>query len=349
MELKTGLNNLIKNRSIGSCIKSGLSLYADNFSKIFKSSWPFALLFSVLFSICGTVVFINILTIINGIINAFFMGGRFVGDLLFVILFILFVAGGLAETVFYSCGISNLYIHKQQGFIPQAGGSVAGFILGYSILGFVAGLALPSDKRFSINVKIVWRTIKAAVLCGLISALFILVVLCAMKLIAGAGVILNIVTVVVLLVVGILILPVLYVSMKYILNEDTRLLAILPKAYMTGLRHIAFVTAVMFVNIVTLILASFIIQLPVLILFVADTTAYIGTLQGDPLGMPENITGLTTITLLLAGFLIGYIRMAVIFTIYYMYGSIEAREIERSRFKNIDDDSRQYKNSKRTV
>lgn len=323
MEFNTGLNNLMKSRSIGSCIKSGFSLYADNFRKILKSSWPAALLFSILFSIAGTIAVIHIPAAAASLADAWRTGastGIFYG--LTATLSLLFIAGGLAETLFYSCGISLLRTHSRQGVIQ------------------------PPARRFSFDFKAAWRTIKATVSCVLLSAVSSIIIIfvfvkCTTALTGGFGTAAGIVTCVAILLAAILSLPLLFAAMKYLFDDDVHLIHSFPRAYATGMRHIGLIAAVTLVNIIFLTAAGCVLQLPASILFAANVQAYLGAAYGDPLGMPAYIVPLTAFIFLLSGFLMAYTRMAVVFSIYYMYGSIETREEERGRFKTAENISQQ--------
>ena len=52
-------------------------------------------------------------------------------------------------------------------------------------------------------------------------------------------------------------------------------------------------------------------------------------LNGDPLGMPEEINVLAIITFIAIGFVQPLIRMPLLFTTYFMYKTIDSIEEER--------------------
>ena len=73
--------------------------------------------------------------------------------------------------------------------------------------------------------------------------------------------------------------------------------------------------------------------LPAIILTVAAIQAHIGTLMGDPFGMPTYIDYLAEGTWLLAAFLQIFIIISLLFVGYYAYGSAETQKKEREQQK----------------
>jgi len=73
--------------------------------------------------------------------------------------------------------------------------------------------------------------------------------------------------------------------------------------------------------------------LPAIILMVASVQAQIGTLMGDPLGMPSYLSWMAGGTWLLAAFLQIYITLSLLFIGYYAYGSAETQKKEREQQK----------------
>ncbi len=73
--------------------------------------------------------------------------------------------------------------------------------------------------------------------------------------------------------------------------------------------------------------------LPAIILMVASVQAQIGTLMGDPLGMPSYLHWMAGGTWLLAAFLQIYITISLLFIGYYAYGSAETQKKEREQQK----------------
>lgn len=89
-----------------------------------------------------------------------------------------------------------------------------------------------------------------------------------------------------------------------------------------------------FVTTLLISVFSLFTSLPAVILTIANQTATIGYLTGDPLGMPSYIGWLAAVVFLLIGFIQAYVMLSFLFPIYYMYGSIDAHESERKEFNN---------------
>ena len=88
---------------------------------------------------------------------------------------------------------------------------------------------------------------------------------------------------------------------------------------------------VFFVSILLVVLVSIIVILPAIILTMANMQAQQGLLMGDPLGMPNYILPLTFGTLVLTHFIEFYVVLVVLMHFYYIYGSIETKEMEREQ------------------
>lgn len=318
MENNTGLNNLMKSRSIGACIKSGYTLYIDNFKSIFKTSWSAALLYSIVCSIIGTIGVIRmpavVVKILTDITHTTLNLDSYYG--LVAIMFALVIFGGIVETVFYSYGMSLLRTHGSTDAI------------------------ITPKKLFFFDKHTAWRTIKATASCLLISALptiiFVLFFHYRLRFVLaepGSHIPTLSVTAIIIIAIVLLMLPLCFIFMKYIIRDETRFWSLLAKEYIPGLQHLPLILAIMFVNIVVIAFACYVIQQPAVILFIANTQANFGTLYGDSLGMPGYIVPMTAFVFLLAGFIQAYIRMSALFTLYYMYGSIETQKTEREQYR----------------
>lgn len=82
-----------------------------------------------------------------------------------------------------------------------------------------------------------------------------------------------------------------------------------------------------------LCLMSGICCLPAIILAVTHFLAQEGALNGDPLGMPDYIMYLSTVTFFLTGFVLVYICMPMLMWLYYVYGSVVNYEREKSKLE----------------
>lgn len=315
MENNTAENGLMRRRGAGSCIRTGYGLYADNFKSILKSSWIPALVYSLIYAAIGALCVIYIpemaVTTLRGGVS-----GTETTLLPQTMLAVLIIAGGLVEIVFYSCGMSLLRSHKANGSIDKI------------------------RKRFYFDLRTAVRTLKITlaiiIVCAVSSAVLwvaYIYLLNSMGLetieLWKSLVIMSFFAVI----VNIFMLPFIFPFMKYILNDNVKLADTLTSGYVTGLRRLHFILAVAFITMCVTVAAGTIIQLPTIILATANAQSIYGTVYGDPLGMPDYMPVLTAATFFIAGFMQTYIRMSVLFPLYYAYGSTETFFKEKAESK----------------
>lgn len=311
-------DTLMKSRSSSACIKSGYKLYIGNFRKIFKSSWLVALIYAVLCGIVATVCVIHIPRIIMQMMASGQITYQYATDYLglITIVCVLVIIGGIVETAFYSCGMSLLRKHAAANAIPTP------------------------TSWFHIDIHITWRTIKA-VLCNLLITTVLLLIFSVIlsfplkHFMTGQSIYVIALTATMLgvAITALLWLPLCFVSIKYIMCDDTRFWRLLGSGYKMGLRRYWFIFVVMLVSGIIVCVAEYVLQQPAFIIAMANSQANMGVINSDPLGMPSYIIPLTAITFFVAGFIQAYIRLTAFFTAYYMYGSIDTSEAERKQFK----------------
>jgi len=317
MDALTDTTAMKSNGTVAS-IKLGYQLFAGNFKKLFKASWLFALLFGLVCGVIGPVLSIKLPALITQAMAdpgiAMSLNKRYTG--LLCMCFVLFIIGGVSEMVFYSSGFSLLRTHLANGAIPRP------------------------KTWFSFDRKIVLRTIK-----GILASLFVLlVVFTLLGLLYYIGVktllirsdtnariaVWTVLSIAILLCVCI---PMLFIPIKYILDDKTRFWKLLASDYRIGLRHFGFIFIISIFVCIVMVVATFILQLPTLILATANYQANLGVFYGDTLGMPTYIVPLTALVFFISGFMQAYIRISTLFPLYYMYGSIETQEKERKEYQ----------------
>ena len=127
-------------------------------------------------------------------------------------------------------------------------------------------------------------------------------------------------------------LPLTYTNTRYVLTDGIGYWRNLSERYGIGLRRWGFIFLVVFVTILFMSVISLLTSLPALILSIANQTATMGYITGDPLGMPSYIGWLAAVVFLLIGFIQAYVMLSFLFPIYYMYGAIDIHEKERKEF-----------------
>lgn len=207
---------------------------------------------------------------------------------------------------------------------------------GYSVLKQhqTLGNILRPVKWFSIDTHIFIRTIKCW-LCVLVVYLIASVIIVGLGFVAFKYLALYTAigcTALVLLVVLCLLLPLTYITMRYILNDGIGFWKQLKIGYGVGMRRWGFIFIVVLVACIVEILLMLLLSLPATILSMANTQSMFGVAMGDPYALPSYMPALAAGTFLIIGFLQAYVMLSVLFPIYYMYGSIDAQEQEKQDF-----------------
>ena len=129
-----------------------------------------------------------------------------------------------------------------------------------------------------------------------------------------------------------LLLPLAYITMRYILNDGIGFWKQFRIGYGVGMRRWGFIFIVVLVAVIVEMLLLMLLSLPAIILSMANTQSVIGVAMGDPYALPSYMPALAAGTFLIIGFLQAYVMLSVLFPIYYMYGSIDAQEQEKQDF-----------------
>ena len=134
------------------------------------------------------------------------------------------------------------------------------------------------------------------------------------------------------LVIMCLLLPLTYITMRYILNDGIGFWKQLKIGYGVGMRRWGFIFIVVLVAVIVELLLLMLLSLPAIILSIANTQSMFGVAMGDPYALPSYMPALAAGTFLIIGFLQAYVMLSVLFPIYYMYGSIDAQEQAKQDF-----------------
>lgn len=280
MRNKTSGNTLLKSRSIGSTIRAGLRLYTENFRKIFKLSWPEAAAYAAICSALGTLSAIYMPEMLSKILSGAaniknIMTERY---MMIIIIMTLSIIGGIFEVIFYSCGISALWEHRDKGNITGP------------------------KNLFTLDVKAAWRTLKAAFFV-LIPAFLLFTIIILLDygiqslliytaLVSPDSVTIKLISIPLLITAAILLLPLCHIAMKYTMRNEYHFIPLMLNEYLTSLRNTPYILAVVFISLTGIITTGLITSLPGIIISQANTHAYFGLAYGDPLGMPNISHGL---------------------------------------------------------
>jgi hypothetical protein len=198
------------------------------------------------------------------------------------------------------------------------------------------GNILRPAKWFSIDTHIFIRTIKCW-LCMFVILLVIAAIIAGMSVIAVKYLDFSAYTAVGFFTLGSLIilclmLPLAYITMRYILNDGIGFWKQLKIGYGVGVRRWGFIFIVVLVATIVEVLLLTLLSLPAIILSLANTQSMFGVAMGDPYALPSYMPALAAGTFLIIGFLQAYVMLSLLFPIYYMYGSIDAQEQEKQDF-----------------
>ena len=314
MEQQKNDLNLNRLRSSGAAIADGYRLYMGNFRRILRSSWIHAIVYAVTLSFFTIIhiSFIPAMSIMHYMKASNEQMFSTLGQLMLLTLtaWILFI---LASTIIASTAFSALSEHQSTGAITAPFtwlGKLDTYMLG-RMLKAVIGLGLLVTVA---NVLVTAVGVGCIVYLGRMAGLVALGVLSLLFVAA--------------------IVPLGYPLTKYMLTPTARLFPTLASAYPVGLRHWGDLFVVQLITAIVCMVLVFATELPAVILTMANVSSQMGTLTGDPTGMPEYMGWLTVVVCCIAGFIQAYVHMSALFPLYYLYGSIETQENERKQTVN---------------
>ena len=316
-------NTLMKARSYRSILTTGFQLYTEHFRRLFKASWLMALLYAITGGFLGVLTAIKVPEILVGIVSKMTGEEIYLQELaqeygsMVLMLFAMTLLSIITFTLASATIVNKLKVHKDTGHITMP------------------------TSWLKVVLQMTGRTAKGV---GMTLLLLLIPLLLTMGLLAATehasphfilrhpttvGATFCLLTLIVLL----LALPLGYVLMKYLMEAPRSYLHTLGESYGCGMRHWGSLFLVLLVSILFVTLASIVTGLPASILYIANQTAQMGLLMGDPLGMPSHITTLTFLTFLLTCFFQFYVCQVTLIHSYYVYGSIEAKELEKQQIK----------------
>ena len=307
---------LMKVRSYRSVLKTGIQLYASHFRRLFKASWIMAMLFALTCGAFSTLAVIRIPALTTALLRQQMQQQAFLSDTVMQYLttlglfLLLLLASIVTLTLAEATILAKLKEHKETGAIaiPHSWFKVSPTMMGRSLKGMLCMLVVV-----------------------LVPYLLVVAVLLALRQVdaqlfgAHHGV-LTVFMIITFLVLLVLLIPLCYVLMKYLMEAPLGFWKALHRHYSQGMRHWGHLFLVLFCCVLFIQLVSFIVMMPAFILCAANQTAQYGQLLGDPLGMPTYITLLTYATLSFCAFLQFYVSMPLLVSIYYSYGSIASSE-----------------------
>ncbi|MBQ8655474.1 MAG: hypothetical protein IJ527_00180 [Prevotella sp.] len=306
---------LLKERSSRASLTAGFRLYTGNFRRIFKATWLVALIASLISGVGATVSIVwwpeLIAKMFSDLPHAYMYADQYFTLLIILCAFILL---SVLDTAIFGGYAAALLKQHQEG-----------------------GAILPQQYHLHWEGSMVWQSIKTWFWCGLISLLLCGAVSAFVywkreMLFDPMHNIVSVVAVIVMtIIVCVVMVPLAYPAVKYLMNEKTSFWPLLVKRFGTSMRYWGRQFVVLLVCAILLGLLYIIASLPEIIICQANSEARFGVIGGDPLGMPSYITALTCVTCTLGSFMQLYIALPALFCLYYMYGSIDTREDNKNK------------------
>lgn len=142
---------------------------------------------------------------------------------------------------------------------------------------------------------------------------------------------------IIIIVAGLLLLPYLYVGMKYLMaptdgsgKKANRLRGLVFKAYGEGIRHYGYIFITVLLLAIIVAAVTIVVSIPMMLLVIALGMAVGGAAMGDELGLPGYFYPMMYAISVATYFILTAATVYSIFVMGYMYGSIETR-IEEKR------------------
>ncbi len=330
MEKKDNMR-LYKLRGYRKVLTAGFKLYTENFRRLFKASWIMALGYAVVCGCTGTLAAIKIPALTVALVQqvtAF--QGIFVKPFLeygvnLIMLIVLSLLSVITLAFASATMLAKLKEHQAEG-----------------------NISIPS-RWFAVSPKLMWRTLKGVLFTGIIITVPYILMLSALTFLAVTQpealharlITVSITMLVISVIVAVLALPLSYVLMKYIMEAPCSYWHTMKNSYGTGLRYWGTLFLVFFVSTLMVTITGLVVMMPAHILNIANQTAHLGLLMGDPLGMPDHIIPLTFVTFTLCCFIQFYVSQVTLVHNYYVYGAIEekAKDISSAQRLNSENES----------
>lgn len=130
-------------------------------------------------------------------------------------------------------------------------------------------------------------------------------------------------------------IPLLYSSMKYLIEHDKKLKIVIGKPYCTGWKHWGYLFMLCFLAGIIITIIYMIANMPMSIASIAAITNAAGVAMGDESGMPGYFMPLYILATLISTFIIIYVGSWFTMIVYYAYGHIEAKEKAKKEAKAV--------------
>lgn len=221
-------------------------------------------------------------------------------DIQTVILWFVWVAGSLTTLILAACTSGSVMaVLKEQGTRHNIARAMKYYAIPAVV--FIADIVL--FYSISISLVVIWKQV-----------MLLLHVLIA---------------VVIAIITSLLLLPTGYSGIKYMAEDNVRFASIIGKNYFTGIRFYGGLFVTIFVSLLIGILLAILLAAPLWVITVASLQDSLGIYFGDQSGMPHTVPLLIFTGAFIASAACSPVWLWQFFCMYYQYGSISARLMEK--------------------
>lgn len=291
--------DLYKVRSLSACMKAAYDMYRTNIKTIFRRTWLPALVFAVLASIAVVITDVNSYGDTTGAVTA--------SDIVSVAACGIFILLALAADVwFFSIIVSLLNGSSMKVNLPRV---IRLTLLIVAITIVVSAIATVAS--FAPLAGSMGKTASPAAIAAMSTILIGVYLLFLIAL-----------------------LPMIYSSLKYLMEPAQKVMSVIGKPYCTGWRHWGYLFMICLLAFIIISIINFIASLPLIITSFATAVNAAGMTLGDASGLPGYFKLLIFVSSLIFQFISIYTGAWFTMIAYYAYGHIEAKEKERKERKN---------------
>ncbi len=195
-----------------------------------------------------------------------------------------------------------------------------------------------NEKPRRWNLK---RMMVAVIVTLLAAALLVAVMAFAVHLMFIQGdasshvVIKTVVLVMIAVLLAVVVMPLIFINMRYMNDERKSYPKSFIEDYKTGMKNVGFllVAAILSGLIATVIMA--VVLMPIYVLFIAKAISSKGVDMGDPADMPEYLMWMVLGTMILAGIVVWLILIYETLVCYFLYGAVDQRQRERQESQSL--------------
>lgn len=317
MEQKRSLE-LFRLRSSGAAIADGYRLYVSNFRNIFRATWLVAVVYAVVLTITAWYASTHVMPV--WLTNTFTNGTASLSTPVTIGWCSLLVLSVVAIATLAAQGFAMLKEHSETGTIARAPRWFGRF-------------HLPMTARMLMLT--VWLLLITALCCLAGYLVKRGLAMLTPSIHTGSTTDLYVfwaVMIVVAFLLGLLLLPISYTMYRHLFAQKFSARPPL-KGYQEGLCHLGRLFVVALVVAIVTLLLSLIIQLPQIILVMANVKAMMGEAYGDAVVLPQSISWVSLAVFAVGCFLQAWLHLSTLFPFYYVYGSIETERKESQSIK----------------